>query len=325
MRKFLLFLLPLAFLAACNNEESNDAVLAQPPFDLLTDSIRQAPGNAELYFRRGVLLYQNNQPSYAEADLKKAWQLHPKEEYALSLTTILKAKHPDSALLFLQEASQKLPNSIALQIGLARGYQKKGDTTKAIAITDKIIKQYPGQLDALTLKSELLNGQEKKSESLVYLERAYALVPSDPALAYDLAYEYADAKNPKAISLTDSVIKAKAPELEKAYYIKGVYYSNLGNQKEALNNFDKAIRANYNFLDAYRDKGQLLLDQKNYEAALKTFELALKVAPASADFYFLIGKTQEALGNKTEAKLNYQRAYGLDKTMTEAKDAAAKL
>jgi tetratricopeptide (TPR) repeat protein len=326
MRRFFFLVMPLAFIVACNNDtESSDSVLSQPPFDLLTDSIHHAPRNAELYYHRGILLYQNNQPVYAEADIRKAWELKPKEEYALSLTTLLRQKNPDSAILFLQQAIQKLPNSIALQIGLARGYQKKGDNDKALAIADKIIQQYPGQLDALTLKSEILGKENKKSESLLYLERAYSLVPSDPALAYDLAYEYADAKIAKALSISDSAIKAKAPELEKAYYIKGVYYTNVGNTEEALKNFDNAIRTNYNFLDAYRDKAQLLLDQKKYDAALKTVQLALKVAPASAEFYYLVGKAQEAMGNKAEAKVNYQRAYGLDKSMTDAKEAADKL
>jgi hypothetical protein len=31
------------------------------------------------------------------------------------------------------------------------------------------------------------------------------------------------------------------------------------------------------------------------------------------------------MGNKDEAKLAYQRAYGLDKSLTEAKEAADKL
>jgi hypothetical protein len=31
------------------------------------------------------------------------------------------------------------------------------------------------------------------------------------------------------------------------------------------------------------------------------------------------------LGNKEDAKLNYQRAYGLDKTLTEAKEATDRL
>ena len=325
MHKFLFVLLPFAFIACTNNNESSDIVLLQPPFDKLTDSIQQSPQDAGLYFRRGILLYQNNQTTYAEQDFKKAWQLQPNEENALNFAAILKDKNADSALLFLEEAAQKLPNSIALQIGLARGYQKKGETEKALAIADKIIQEQPSQLDALTLKSEILAAQNDQSGSLTYLEKAHSLVPSDPGLAYNLAYEYADAKNSKALSLTDSLLKAKAPEPEKAYYIKGVYFTNTNNVTEALKSFDNAIAANYNFLDAYRDKGQLLLDQKKYNEALKTFQLALKVAPANADFYFLTGKAQQALGDKEEAKLNYQRAYGLDKSMTEAKEAADKL
>jgi len=38
-----------------------------------------------------------------------------------------------------------------------------------------------------------------------------------------------------------------------------------------------------------------------------------------------MGKCQEAVGQKDEAKLNYQRAYGLDKTFTEAKEAADRI
>ena len=325
MRKLLTLILPLFFVACTNEGASDDIVLSQPPFDQLTDSIRQAPQAPGLYYKRGILLYQNNQPTYAEQDIRKAWQLAPKEEYALSMTTLLKQKAPDSAIVFLQEAVKKLPNSIALKIGLARGYQNKGQMDKALAITNEIIKEYPGQLDALTLQSEILSSQNNKSDALAYLEQAYALVPSDPSLAYDLVYEYAELKNPKALSLADSIIRAKTPEFEKAYYSKGVYLANIGKETEAIKNFDDAIRTNYNFLDAYRDKGQLLLRQKKYEPALKTFQLALRIAPASADFYYLVGQTQQAMGNNSEAKLNYQRAYGLDKSMTEAKEAAEKL
>lgn len=322
MRTVLMMFLPLYFLACTNNETGDNSVLSRPPFNQLTDSIAKAPQNADLYYRRGVLLYQNAQASYAEEDIKKAWQLAPKEEYALSLTTLLKEKSQDSAISFLQKAVQQLPGSIALQIGLARGYQSKGEAEKAAAIADAIIGQYPGQLDALTLKSEILSQQNNKSGALAYLEKAYALVPSDPSLAYDLAYEYADLRNPKAVTLADSIIREKTPEYEKAYYIKAVYLAHVGKTAEALKNFDAAIQINYNFLDAYRDKGQLLLEQKKYGQALKTFELALKVAPASAEFYYLVGKTQQAIGNKQEARLNYQRAYGLDRSMTEAKEAA---
>ena len=99
----------------------------------------------------------------------------------------------------------------------------------------------------------------------------------------------------------------------------------MGNASEAIKNFDEAIRRDYYFLDAYMDKGQTLYDQKNYKAALSVFNLAATITPTYADAYFWMGKTKEALGNKAEAKLDYQRAYGLDKTMTEAKESAEKL
>ena len=73
------------------------------------------------------------------------------------------------------------------------------------------------------------------------------------------------------------------------------------------------------------EKGNLFYKAKNYKEALETFELAVKVSPTFAETYFWMGKTKEAMGNKAEAKLDYQRAYGLDKTMQEAREAAERL
>lgn len=326
--KYLLWtLLPLSFLIACSDAaEQGDKLLTQPPFQSLTDSIQQFPKNPELYYRRGVLLYQNSQVRYAEKDLRTAWNLQPKEEYALSMTTLLRQKSPDSAIVFLDKALQKLPNSISLQIGLARGYQNKNQLDPALAICNKIISQYPNQLDALILKSELLQAKGHSKEALASLETAFAYAPNDLPLGYELAYQYAEARNPKALALTNALIKADQTEsVAQAYYIQGVYNDKTGAKAEAIKSYDKAIRANYNFMDAYRDKGIVYYDQKKYTDALKTFQLALTISPATAEFHYWVGKTEQAMGNKDEAKLAYQRAYGLDKSLTEAKEAADKL
>lgn len=326
MKKLFWSLLPFTLMASCGNDSQPDAVLHQPPFDRLTDSIKQAPENADLYYRRGVLLYQNEHVGFAEQDLRTAWQLDPKEEYALSMTTLLRQKNPDSAIVFLGQALQKLPKSIALQVGLARGYQLKDEWVKALAICDTIISQHPNQIDALALKSEILQAQGKDKEALAVLEQAYSYAPFDPALAYELAYAYAEAKNSKALSLTEVLIKTDETEkVAQAYYSRGVYFDNIGNKAEAVKNFDAAIRSNYNFMDAYLDKGIVFYEQKKFAEALKTFEMAQTISPSSAAFYYWIGKTQEAMGDKGEAKLNYQRAFGLDQTMAEAKEAAARL
>ncbi|HWJ26263.1 MAG TPA: tetratricopeptide repeat protein [Flavisolibacter sp.] len=326
-RGIYLLVISAVLIASCNNDESAaDPLLSQQPYAPLTDSIKQFPNNATLYYRRGGLLYSNNQMAEAQHDIRTAWKLDPKEEYALSLTTILRSSNIDSAIVFIQEALKKIPNSIALQIGLARGYQQKGQADKALTIVNNILAQYPNQLDALGVKSDLLKSENKKDEALTTMEKAYKYAPNDKELSYDLAYDYATAKNPKALSLSDSLIKKDSSEtVARAYYVKATYYANTGHYDDAIKNYDASITHDYNFLDSYLDKGHLLYNQKKYDAAVKVFQLALRVSPTTADFYYWLAKTQEAMGNKADAKLNYQRAYGLDKTMTEAKEGADKL
>ncbi|MDQ3681437.1 MAG: tetratricopeptide repeat protein [Bacteroidota bacterium] len=327
MQKSFLFLFGfICCLVACSNDKEDELILHKPPFDKLTDSIQLAPENAELFYRRGLLLFQNEEMAYAQNDLRQAWSLSSNETYALGLANILAQKNADSAIIFLQSALQKLPQSIALQISLARGYQQKKEYEKALMICNNIISQYQNQLDALILKSKILQAQNKKEEALSTMEQAYRYSPFDRELVYDLAFLYAETKNKNALSITDSLIKTDTLEKHaEPYYFKGVYFQNIGNNAEAITQFNEAIRQDYYFLDAYMEKGQILYNQKNYVEARKTFQLASTVSPTFADAYYWLGKSDEAQGNNTEAKLNYQRAYGLDKSLTEAKTAADKL
>ena len=325
-KSFFTAFVSMIFVVACNNNSKQGNALSKAPYDKLTDSITNAPKDAGLYYRRGTLLYSNGEMALAEKDLRTAWQLDPKEENALRLTTILRQKNSDTAIAFLQAALKQLPQSISLNILLAKGYQSKNQLDKALAICDAIIKQFPGQIDALVLKSELLKQQNKNNEALSVLEQAYSYAPGDVDLVHQLAFEYAEAKNPKVLSLADSLIKADVEKRHaEPYYFKGLYYENKGAYKEAIRYFDEAISHDYNFLDAYLDKGQTYYDQKKYAEALKTFQFTTTVFPSEALPYYWIGKSQQALGNKDEARLNYQRAYGLDKTLTEAKDSADRL
>jgi tetratricopeptide (TPR) repeat protein len=137
---------------------------------------------------------------------------------------------------------------------------------------------------------------------------------------------YAETKNPKAISFSDAMKKNNAGGKDpNPDYLKGVYYYNIEDYKNALLQFDECIRKDYNFLDAYMEKGRIFYKQKKYADALKVYDLALVISNSYADAFFWKAKCQEALGQKQEAKLNYLRAYGLDKTFTEAREAADKL
>lgn len=316
----------LSVLAACTNSGNSDSLLLKEPYNKLSDSIRQAPNDPALYYKRGVLLFQNNELPHAQSDLQRAWNMAPTEEHALSLTTLLAKKHSDSAIHFLQTALQKLPQSVALEIALARGFEQKGDHQKALQQCNQVLAKHPNSIDALLLKAELQKELKQDAEALKTLEQAYRLAPFDSELVNNLAFAYAEAKNSKVLGLSDSLITADIQGLHaEPYYFKGLYYVNTGNKTEALKQLNAAIQHDYYFLDAYMEKGQLFYNSKEFTDAIKTFQLATTITPTFADAYYWLGKTKEAIGDKTEAKLDYQRAYGLDKTLTEAKQAADKL
>jgi tetratricopeptide (TPR) repeat protein len=324
--KYLLLMLAVVVFAGCNDATKEESFLNEAPYSGLTDSLKQQPQNAGLHYRRGALLYQNNQLPAAAADLKKAWQLQPTEEHALSVVTVLQRTNKDSALQFLQQALQSLPKSISLQIGLARGYQQKGDLEKSVSVCDQVLVLYPNSIDALLLKTEILKQQNNNTAALQTLEKAYSYAPFDPELAYNLAFEYAEAKNSKVIPLTDSLMRSDTTGKQaQPYYLRGVYYANTGNVAQALNYYNQAIAHDYNFYDAYMDKGALLYERKRFEEALEVFQLVNRITPTYAGSYYWAGRCHEAMGNRGEAKLAYQRAYGLDKELKEAKEAANRL
>ena len=130
-------------------------------------------------------------------------------------------------------------DSLAAQIARAKDYQNGKEYGKALTLADSILKKFPGQLDAIGLKADIFKEQGRKDEALALLEKAYELQPRDKETAYNLAFEYADAKSPKALPLTDTLIKYdKTETVARAWYIKATYYLNIGNQKEAMRYYD---------------------------------------------------------------------------------------
>ncbi|HUR67536.1 MAG TPA: tetratricopeptide repeat protein [Chitinophagaceae bacterium] len=319
----------LFFISSCtdNRQESPyEDILTREPFSLLTDSIKNKPKDDGLYFRRAVLLNSNNLPEPALVDFQKAWSLNKDERYALAIGNLLLEKKPDSAILFLNNAIKELSHSFLLDLTLARAYAAQNQIAEALTICNIILQKNPQQVDVLKLKADLLDKKGNSAEATVLLENAYHITPFDVELNYVLALRYAEAKDPRVLSICDSLIKADTEgKHAEPYYYKGIYYSNTGDSTKALNFFSDAIRHDYNFLDAYIEMGGQLYEMKKYADALATFNLALTISPQFADAYYWIAKSQEAMGQKPEAKANYQRAYSLDQTMIEAKQAADRI
>lgn len=313
------------FFFSCTNEDTSpyQATLGQPPYKDITDSIKNAPDNVSLYARRAGMLNKNNLPELALKDFVKAWELSKEEKYALAVGNLLLESNPDSATQFLLQARKQVSNSKLLQLTLAYAYDAKGDINNALITTDTLLQHYPQELEALLLKNDLLQRKQDTAAAIIVLEKAYSLAPQNKEIINMLSYQYAETNNSKALTLADILIGMdKEKHSADPYYVKGLYFTNNKQNDKALALFNQAITVDYNYLNAYIEKGKILLAQQKNEAALKTFQLVNTISPSFPDAYFWMGKTYESNGDKVQAKDFYNKAYQLDKTFTEAKEAA---
>jgi TolB-like protein len=228
----------------------------------------------------------------------------------------------------------------------------------------------------LTAYDFYLRGREEyiryklNKENTDALEKAVKFY--DQALEYDPAYAraftglamvYWDkhywstffAKNflDSVLILTDIALSYD-DQLAEAYSLKGDYFMANGNSSQALEEYDKALKINPNYWQAYKGKGQLYFDYikdplkafKSFHLALKLnhdqerpvelislgnryfyygffdkakyyFEEALKLNGDSADYYFHLNQIEALKENYPKTGEYLEHAYAFDTNKTE--------
>jgi len=230
-----------------------------------------------------------------------------------------------------RDSIKKYPNDTLLKYNLVLTLQEAGRYKEAVNVLDSMnltwgdsanMKVY---FNSLFKRAELLVLAGDTANAIKTLE--FFVIPGELTEAgLQLANLYAETKNPKAISICDSMIRNDESRRDpNPDYLKGVYYYNIGDNENAVKQFNSCIKKDYTFLDAYMEKGRIFYQQSKYKEAIEVYDLAIKVSNSFADAHLWKGKCHEALGQKEDAKISYQRAYAFDKTLTEAKEAADRI
>ena len=224
------------------------------------------------------------------------------------------------------------PTDTLLKYNLVLTLQEAGRYREAVNVLDSMNITMMGDstqmkiyLDYLFKRTELLVLAGDTANAIKTLE--FFVIPGELTEAgLQLANLYAETKNPRTISICDSMNKNDESKRDpNPDYLKGVYYYNIDDYTRALELFNSCIKKDYTFLDAYMEKGRILYKQSKLKEAMEVYDMAIKVSNSFADAHLWKGKCQEALGQKEEAKISYQRAYAFDKTLTEAKEAADRI
>jgi len=318
----------LLLLVACAGKGSENPFakqLANEPYREWTEKINKDPEQDTLYYRRALLLMENGQLEAARYDLEKAWSIRPTPIYGLLLAQTQEAD-PAKQLLFLKEATHVYPNDPFLQLALAQAYQAADSTDAALTLTERLTQSGLSEPELMLLHANLLRQKGRIAEALQQLETLYASAPEPGEVAEMLALWYAESGNEKIIPLCQQMKAADSSNTDPLpHYYMGIFYATRKQIDRALQAFDQAIQADYHFVEAYIEKASLQYDRRSWNLALKELDKALAVAPDHAAVYYWTAKCQQAQGDTESAKANYLKAYGLDNTFLEAKQAADQL
>ncbi len=318
-------------LVACQSnagkqQDPEAVILSSLGFAGLTDSIRQFPKDATLYFRRASLLAQQNQHELALADFKKAWELEPQPVTgARYATTLSITGRSDEAIHLLQQCIGQFPTEPDFKRLLGEAYVQAGKKKEALALYADLLTNDSTDFESWYEKGLLQAEALDTPGAISSLLRAYQLQPVS-TYALELAHLYAENRDSKCLDICDAIIQNDSSgAMVDPFFIKGIYYSNTQKYAEAAVQFDSCIRRDWKFNEAYIEKGIAFFKQKNFDEAMNTFRMAATVSNTDPDAYFWTGRCYEAIHKKEEAALNYERALALDKNFTEARDALKRL
>ncbi len=242
-------------------------------------------------------------------------------------TSPSKADSLSNSIAVLEKSILANPDSILLRAKLADIQEELGQTEKALATIEQGLKQDSTAVMLHNRRASLMLAKGDTAAAVSGLLKSLNYAPEQTDIHVELGFLYAAKKNANTVVVADFLLtQADQPELQtQARYMKGVYYTNIGDKTNALLQFNECIINDYTFKDAYMEKGILLYNDKKYTDAQKVFEKVLAISNTYAEAYFWTGKCLEAMNKKTEAIDFYQKTLGLDDQMTEAAEGIERL
>jgi tetratricopeptide (TPR) repeat protein len=332
--KYLVILTLLACLS-CQSGTTRQAVEAATGDSVLysslivpyTDSIQQFPDKHELYYRRGLLLF-NTHPRLAQLDFEKAGTLSPggTDYWAGAGEAALLNNDNAKAVTYFSKALKTVPNYAYLQYRLATAMVENQQYKQADSLADILAHGDGPRNQAYYLKARIAEDRKDTASAIKHLTTAVTIAGLQSE--YDAVMELADllqAKHiPSALQYYDLAYQLDSTNASPLYS-KGQFLETLGKTSAAIQAYRQCILTDPVFEDAYLALGKISLTQQHWKEGLQYFNMAAKTAPTNADAYYFRALCYEKMGNKVVAVEDYTKALSFRKDFPAAQEALQRL
>jgi len=281
------------------NENTTNASPVNNEIARLSERLIDSPKNAYIYFQRGKL--DSTKPIYYET-LAEFFVQNANVERGIDALDYAIKLDPENARYHVMQGKYSL---------ILKRYQD------AINHLNNGLKRDVFYPEAYFYKGLVYKESNQMDKAISNLTTATEQDPTWDAPFEILGDIYADKKDNLCLKYYDNAVKANSKNtsavLQKAYFLRSI-----GKLKEAETIYENLVLQSPQNADAIYNLGVIAYDQKQYDKALKKLKICIQVDPKHALAYYMIGKTQLALGNKPFAKNAFENARNFDTTMIEA-------
>ena len=101
-------------------------------------------------------------------------------------------------------------------------------------------------------------------------------------------------------------------QYDRTYDKLGLVYVEIGDEENAIEQFNEAIKINPRYAKAHNDLGTVYGRIGEFDLALEEFNTAIKIDKDYADAYYNLGILLEFLDEEDEARKNFENALRLE-------------
>lgn len=325
--KSLLPVLLLFALFSCKSKNvadnaSNPVFSQTPELKKVTEKIKDNPESARLYYDRGVLLHQIKEDSLALMDFNNAVKYDStKAEYYSAIGDLL-FDHKDliGSVKWIKKAIELNPDDPKAHLKVAKMFIYMQDYITAFKEINRVLRKDAMSPEAYYLKGmiykELTDSSNKALSSFL---TAVQIMPDYKDALLQIGLIYDKQNDSAALKYYQNAFEADSSDVS-SLYAKGMYYQTRDRWEDAKAEYERCIKHNKDYAEAYFSLGYILLQQDSLEKAIQQYDLAVKSDPANAGAYYNRGVCYELMDKKQEAAKDYKQALIFKKDYKEAKD-----
>lgn len=227
----------------------------------------------------------------------------------------------------LSFTAAQYPDSIQLQILLQEQKYNNGDTLGAYTNLKALIQQFPNSHELLNAISALQLLQGDTLSAIASLLQSLSINQNQPDIEFELAFIEAARNNIIALEIANRmIVRYGERDIQaKGHFVKGIYFANISQYNQAIQEFDSAIIKNFTLIDAYVEKGIIQLETGQASNTINTLSKAIALDKNNADILFWLGKAYQQKKEFDLALLYFSETIKLDPSNQAAQQAINKL